>query len=139
VRPAPAKVDPLPSKPVETKPEPAAAAGGDPTELYYSGKRKLDSGDMAGAIADLKASQAARYSVRALTLLGRAQFDANQIGAAEKSLKAAGTYDEAMLLLAKLYQQSGKPGQAKKVYEQFLQVHGDHSKAEWVRKILPSL
>lgn len=116
-----------------------APAGADATELYYSGKRKLDSGDLKGAIADLQVSQSLRYSVRTLTLLGRAQFDAGQMASAEKTLKSAGTYAEAMLLLGKLYQQMGKPGQAKKVYEQFLSVHSDHPKAEWVRKLLPAL
>ncbi len=113
--------------------------GADATDLYTSGKRKLAAGDYAGAIMDLRASNKLRYSVRTLTTLGRAYFDAGQMAQAEKSFKSAGTFDEAMLLLAQLYQQSGKPGQARKVYEQFLQVHGDHPKAEWVRKMVQAL
>lgn len=113
--------------------------GADATDLYYSGKRKLDHGDFAGAIADLRASHQVRASVRTLTLLGRAYFDSDQIAAAEKVLKAAGTYDEAMLLLGQLYQQSGKSAKARAIYEKFLQVHADHAKAEWVRKLLQTL
>lgn len=113
--------------------------GADATDLYYSGKRKLDSGDLPGAIADLRASNKVRMSVRTLTLLGRAYFDAGQLSAAEKAFKAAGTYDEAMLLLGQLYQQSGKQAAARKVYEKFLQVHTDHPKTEWVRKLLQAI
>lgn len=113
--------------------------GADATDLYTSGKRKLTAGDYAGAIQDLRASNKLRYSVRTLTTLGRAYFDAGQMALAEKSFKAAGTFDEAMLLLAQLYQQTGKPGQARKVYEHFLQIHADHPKAEWARKMVQAL
>lgn len=113
--------------------------GADATDLYTSGKRKLAAGDYPGAIQDLRASNKLRYSVRTLTTLGRAYFDAGQMAQAEKSFKAAGTFDEAMLLLAQLYQQSGKPGQARKVYEHFLQIHADHPKAEWARKMVQAL
>jgi Tfp pilus assembly protein PilF len=77
--------------------------------------------------------------VRTLTVLGRAYFDAGQMSQAEKAFKAAGSYDEAMLLLGQLYQQMGKSGQARKTYEKFLEIHGDHPKAEWVRKLLQAL
>lgn len=113
--------------------------GADATDLFTSGKRKLAAGDYAGAIGDLRASNKLRYSVRTLTTLGRAYFDAGQMAQAEKAFKAAGTFDEAMLLLAQLYQQTGKPGQARKVYEQFLAVHADHPKAEWARKMIQAL
>ncbi len=117
----------------------AVPEGADATDLYYGGKRKLDHGDFAGAIADLRASHKIRPSVRTLTLLGRAYFDSDQLGAAEKAFKAAGTYDEAMLLLGQLYQQSGKADKARKVYDKFLAAHPDHPKAEWVRKLLQTL
>ncbi|MBI5610590.1 MAG: tetratricopeptide repeat protein [Deltaproteobacteria bacterium] len=128
------------------KVEPAKAEGGvvvpegaDATDLYYSGKRKLEHGDLNGAINDLRASQQLRHSVRTLTLLGRAYFDAGQMGPAEKALKAAGTYDDAMLLLGQLYQSTGKSAQARKIYAQFLTLYPDHAKAEWVRKLLQAL
>ncbi len=117
----------------------AVPEGADATDLYYSGKRKLDHGDFAGAIADLRASHKVRASVRTLTLLGRAYFDSDQFGLAEKSFKAAGAYDEAMLLLGQLYQQTGKADKARKVYDKFLAAHPDHPKAEWVRKLLQTL
>jgi len=113
--------------------------GADATELYYSGKRKLDAGDAAGAIADLKASQRARASARTLTLLGRAHFDAGELSAAAKALRQAGSHDDAQLLLATLYQQTGKTSQARKVYEAFLKAHPDHKRAAWVRNLLQSL
>lgn len=135
------KAEPKPKAPAEPAPEtaPAAKPEGDATDLYYSGKRKLDAGDLRGAIEDLKASQAIRYSVRTLTLLGRAYFDLGEFGPAAKALQKAGTYDEAMLLLAQLYQQQGKNAQARKVYEQFLKVHADHPKAAWVKRIVEAL
>ncbi|MBM4345066.1 MAG: tetratricopeptide repeat protein [Deltaproteobacteria bacterium] len=117
----------------------AVPEGADATDLYYSGKRKLDHGDFAGAIADLRASHKVRASVRTLTLLGRAYFDSDQFALAEKAFKAAGTYDEAMLLLGQLYQQTGKADKARKVYDKFLAAHPDHPKAEWVRKLLQTL
>ena len=113
--------------------------GADATDLYYSGKRKLDHGDFAGAIADLRASHKVRSSVRTLTLLGRAYFDSDQLGLAEKAFKSAGTYDEAMLLLGQLYQQAGKADKARKIYDKFLVAHPEHPKAEWVRKLLQAL
>lgn len=135
------KPETKPKPPAEPEPEasPAAKPEGDATDLYYSGKRKLDAGDLRGAIEDLKASQAIRYSVRTLTLLGRAYFDLGEFGPAATALKKAGTYDEAMLLLAQLYQQQGKNAQARKVYEQFLKVHADHPKAAWVKRIVEAL
>lgn len=127
-----------------TKPEPAPATaatgeGEDATELYYRGKGKLDGGDLRGAIADLSASQRARSSTRTLTLLGRAYFDANDLGAATKVLKQAGSHDEAQLLLATLYQQTGKSPLARKVYEAFLKAHPEHPRAPWVRNLIQSL
>ena len=113
--------------------------GADATDLYYSGKRKLDSGDLSGAINDLRASNQLRHSVRTLTMLGRAYFDAGQMGPAEKALRSAGTFDEAMLLLGQLYQSTGKAAQARKVYAQFLTLYPEHAKAEWVRKLLQAL
>ena len=113
--------------------------GADATDLYYSGKRKLDHGDFGGAIADLRASHKVRSSVRTLTLLGRAYFDSDQFGMAEKVFKSAGTYDEAMLLLGQLYQQAGKADKARKIYDKFLVAHPEHPKAEWVRKLLQAL
>jgi len=135
------KPEAKPKAPAEPAPEaaPAAKPEGDATDLYYSGKRKLDAGDLRGAIEDLKASQAIRYSVRTLTLLGRAYFDLGEFGPAATALKKAGTYDDAMLLLAQLYQQQGKNAQARKVYEQFLKVHADHPKAAWVKRIVEAL
>lgn len=146
-----AKVDPKAAKTEPVKPEPAKAEpakadggvvvpeGADATDLYYSGKRKLEQGDLNGAINDLRASQQLRHSVRTLTLLGRAYFDAGQMGPAEKVLKAAGTYDDAMLLLGQLYQSTGKSAQARKIYAQFLTLYPEHAKAEWVRKLLQAL
>ena len=126
------------------KPEPeqaqtAPAEGEDATELYYRGKGKLDGGDLRGAIADLGASQRARSSPRTLTLLGRAYFDAGDLGAAAKALKQAGAHDEAQLVLATLYQQTGKTPLARKVYEAFLKAHPEHPKAAWVRNLIQSL
>ncbi len=129
-----------PDKPVKTAFEPVAVPdGADATDLYYSGKRKLDGGNLAGAVADLKASQQLRPSTRTLTLLGRALFDAGEMSAATKVLQAAGNYEDAQLLLGTLYQHQSKTAQARKVYEAFLKAHPDHAKAEWVRNIIKSL
>ena len=129
-----------PTTPTKGEVQPAAPTdGADATELYYSGKRKLDAGDLSGAIADLKASQKVRSSPRTLTLLGRAHFDAGDLTAAAKALQQAGNHDDAQLLLATLYQQTGKTAQARKVYEAFLKAHPDHPRAAWVRNLLQSL
>lgn len=117
----------------------AVPDGADATDLYYSGKRKLDAGDLKGAIADLRASQTLRPSARTLTLLGRALFDDNQLAAAIKVLQAAGNNDDAQLLLANVFQQQGKTAQARKVYEAFLKAHPDHPRATWVRNLLQTL
>lgn len=137
-----AKAEAKASEPAAEPAKPEAAAAkpeGDATDLYYSGKRKMEAGDLRGAIADLKTSQAIRFSVRTLTLLGRAYFDLGEFGPAAKALQQAGTYDEAMLLLAQLYQQQGKNAQARKVYERFLKEHPDHPKAAWVKRIVEAL
>lgn len=125
--------------PAQSEPAVEAPAGADATDLYYSGKRKLDAGDYKGAIADLKVSQQLRPSARTLTLLGRAYFDGNKLPEAEKVLKQAGAHDEAQLLLANLYQQRGKIADARRVYQAFLQAHPDHAKAGWVRNLLQTL
>ena len=145
-KPEPTRPDkPRPAKPEPPAPEPPAQPqvaipeGADATDLYYGGKRKLDAGDLKGAIADLRASQQLRPSVRTLTLLGRALFDDNQLGPAAKVLQSVGGHDEAQLLLAMLFQQTGKTGQARKVYEAFLKAHPDHAKANWVRNVLQTL
>ncbi len=135
----PAKVEPAKTEPAKADGGVVVPEGADATDLYYSGKRKLEQGDLNGAINDLRASQQLRHSVRTLTLLGRAYFDAGQMGPAEKALKSAGNYDDAMLLLGQLYQSTGKSAQARKVYAQFLSLFPDHAKAEWVRKLLQAL
>ena len=136
-RSTPAEPRPMP----EPTPEPAVAVpeGADATDLYHSGKRKLQAGDYRGAIADLKASQQLRPSPRTLALLGQAYFDSNDLVLAEKTLQRAGAHDEAQLLLATLYQQTGRHPKARKVYEAFLAAHPDHPKAEWVRNLLETL
>jgi hypothetical protein len=135
-------------EPKHAKPDPASdpiaapeppPPGADATDLLYSGKRKLDGGDLHGAIADLKVSQQLRPSPRTLTLLGRAYFDANELDQAAKVLKAAGSHDEAQLLLGTLHQQMGKTANAKKVFEAFLDKHPDHPKADWVRRLVETL
>ena len=148
----PAKAEPIPAtKPEAAKPakaEPvkpatvapvAPAGGGDPTELFFSGKRKADAGDFKGAIEDFKASLAARSSPRTLTALGKAYFDAGEMNAAAGALRKAGSAEDAQLLLGTLYQQMDKPEKARKVYEEFLKAHPDHAKADWVRKLLKTL
>jgi cytochrome c-type biogenesis protein CcmH/NrfG len=72
-------------------------------------------------------------------MLGRAYFDLGEFGPAAKALQQAGDHDDAMLLLAQLYQQQGKTAQARKVYERFLKVHADHAKAAWVKRMLDAL
>ncbi len=144
-----AKTEPAKPEPAKTvkaeaaKPEPPVAAtpqgGGDATELFFSGKRKADAGDFRGAIEEFKAAQAARPSPRTLTALGRAYFDAGEMAAAAAVLRKAGNHDDAQLLLGTLYQQMDKPDKARKVYEEFLKVHPDHAKADWVRKLLKTL
>lgn len=138
----PAKVEPAkPIKAEPVKPEaPTSSSGsGDATELFFAGKRKADAGDFRGAIEDFKASQAARPSPRTLTALGRAYFDAGEMNSAAGVLRKAGSHDDAQLLLGTLYQQMDKPEKARKVYEDFLKAHPDHTKAEWVRKLIKTL
>ncbi|MSP92216.1 MAG: tetratricopeptide repeat protein [Myxococcales bacterium] len=113
--------------------------GADATDLLYSGKRKLEAGDLGGAIDELRASQQLRPSARTLTLLGRALFDNGDLAQAAKVLQQAGGLDDAQLLLGTLYQQTGKPDKARKVYEAFLAKHADHPKAEWVRRLVDTL
>ncbi len=132
----PAKAEPV--KPTTAAPA-APAGGGDPTELFFSGKRKADAGDFKGAIEDFKASLAARSSPRTLTALGKAYFDAGEMNAAAGALRKAGSAEDAQLLLGTLYQQMDKPEKARKVYEEFLKAHPDHAKADWVRKLLKTL
>ena len=137
VKPEPVK--PAPSKAQEEPPIAVAAGGADATELQSSGRRKLDAGDLTGAITDLRASLQLRSSVTTQTLLGRAYFDHGDLALAAKALAAAGNHDEAMLLLGNVYQQQGKTAQARKTYEAFLKVHPDHKRAAWVRNLLTSL
>jgi hypothetical protein len=136
------KVAKEPVEPPEKKPPFEAVQvpeGADATELFYSGKRKLEAGNLQGAIADLRLSQQVRPSARTLTLLGRALFDAGELGQAAKVLQTAGNHDEAQLLLGTLYQQQGKTALARKVYEAFLKAHPDHAKAGWVQTMLKTL
>jgi tetratricopeptide (TPR) repeat protein len=128
-----------PSAKVEAKPAVNVPEGADATELQSSGRRKLEAGDLTGAIADLRASLQLRQSVQTQTLLGRAYFDHGDLAQAAKVLSAAGNHDEAMLLLGNVYQQQGKTAQARKTYEAFLKAHPDHRKAGWVRNLLTTL
>lgn len=132
-----------PVETVEKKPPQLEAVqvpeGADATELFYSGKRKMESGNLQGAIADLRLSQQVRPSMRTLTLLGKALFDAGELSQAAKVLQAAGNHDEAQLLLGTLYQHQGKTAQARKVYEAFLKAHPDHPKSGWVQTLLKTL
>ena len=140
VKVAPSKPAPEPAPAAKPVAEPAASsAGADATELQTSGKRKLESGDLSGAIADLRASLQVRTSVQTQTLLGRAYFDHGDLAQAAKVLVAAGPNDEAMLLLGNVYQHQGNTNQARKTFEAFLQMHPNHRRAAWVRSLLQTL
>jgi TolA-binding protein len=111
----------------------------DATDLYYSGKTKLANGDARGAIADLSLSLQARRSALTMVLLGQAYFDAGELGKAEKTLRAAGSHPDAMLLLATLYQQRGQTDKARQTWRAFIERHPQHPKADWARRILQTL
>ena len=111
----------------------------DATDLFYRGKQQLSQGNLKAAISSLSASQRLRSSSRTLTKLGQAYFDLGKLRKAEKTLRAAGKNPEAMLLLAALYQQTGKASKSTKVYKAFLNYHPDHRRANWVRGVLKTL
>jgi outer membrane protein assembly factor BamD (BamD/ComL family) len=114
-------------------------AGADATDLYYQGERKMKAGDFAGAIADLRASLSLRRSLLTLTTLGQAYFDAGDLKNAERTLRRAGSYPRAMLLLARLHQQRGQTSKAREVYKRFVAQHPNHSKAAWARTMVDAL
>ncbi|MEY3013580.1 MAG: Tetratricopeptide repeat, partial [Pseudomonadota bacterium] len=120
-----------------------ATAGVDPsldaTDLYYLGKRQLESGQRDAAIISLTASLQRRPSDRTRALLGRALFDAGRMSEAEKVLKRAPRHADALLLLATLYQHRGRVSDARRTYQAFLTHHADHQKAAWVRDLLRTL
>ncbi len=113
--------------------------GLDATDLFYRGKQQLSHGDLKGAISSLSASQRLRSSSRTLTKLGQAYFDLGKLKKAERTLRSAGKNPEAMLLLAALYQQTGRASKSAKVYKAFLNYHPDHRRANWVRGVLKTL
>ena len=133
------------AKQVEPDDPPSSAAasrvdpGLDATDLYYQGKRQLDSGQREDAIVSLTASLARRASDRTRALLGRALFDAGRMSEAERILRGAPTHAESLLLLAQLYQHRGKVPDARKTYKAFLTHNPDHARADWVRDVLRTL
>lgn len=139
--------EPMVPKTKEIEPQPPASSAGaarvdsglDATDLYYQGKRQLDSGQREDAIVSLTASLARRPSDRTRALLGRALFDAGRMAEAERVLRGAPIHAEALLLLAQLYQHRGKVSDARKAYKAFLTHNPDHPRADWVRDVLRTL